>query len=572
MTRTIAPAILLAFIAIGTGLNLDTVPAHATELSSATTADLILKNGKIQTDHDAGKVWSQALSIRQGNIMSIGTNAAIEKERGPTTKVVDLKGRLVLPGFNDAHVHFLNGGLALTRIDLSDVKTVVKLQEKIKTYFVANPLKRWMFGAGLDQSKFAGQKYPTKEDLDAAITEKPIMLWFADYHAAIVNSKALSILKIEDEAVNATGILFGNAAHAAAAKVDNPSRDELKQAFKLAQEAAAKNGVTSVQGGPFRGEDEVKVVEELFNSNQLSVRYSMWGNLENAEEFLSLKEEYKHLPTDWIRFEALKGYLDGVLSARTAALLEPYSDSSKTAGIPSFAQPKLNELVLAANRQGLPVVLHAAGDRAASMAITAFSNARHLLFNSRVRNRVEHLEVVPGYVYDKFRELGLVAGIQPSHMVYENEAQNFTEARLGARSSRIRNTFAWRSFFTARAHVAFGTDWPVMPFNPMLGLFGAVQRQHLNGRPSSGWQPHQKITLEQAIEAYTLGSAYATREEHVKGTLREGKYADIVVLEKDVFKTRAKEWLNIPIHMTIVNGKIVYDGSQPRLEAAPAKE
>lgn len=537
--------------------------------SFATTADLILKNGKIQTDHDAGRVWSQALSIRQGGILSIGTNAAIEKERGPATRVIDLKGRLVLPGFNDAHVHFLNGGLALTRIDLSAVNTVAKLQDKIKTYFVANPLKRWMFGAGLDQTQFAGQKYPTKEDLDAAITEKPILLWFADYHAAIVNSKALSILKIDDEKVNATGILFGSVAHAAAAKVDNPSREELKQAFKLAQESAAKSGVTSVQGGPFRGEDEVRVLEELHNANQLTLRYSMWGDLEKAEEFISLKEQYKHLHGEWIRFEALKGYLDGVLSARTAALLEPYSDNTKTSGEPFFTQSKLNELVLAANRQGLAVVLHASGDRAASMAVTAFSNARHLLFNSRVRNRVEHLEVVPPHVYDKFRELGLVAGLQPSHLVYENESQNFTEARLGSRSSRIRNTFATRSFFTARAHVAFGTDWPVMPFNPLLGLYGAVHRQHLNGRPSSGWQPWQKITLEQALEAYTLGSAYATREEHVKGTLREGKYADIVVLDKDIFKVRAKDWPKIGVYMTIVNGKIVFDGSQSQI--GPAK-
>jgi predicted amidohydrolase YtcJ len=333
----------------------------------------------------------------------------------------------------------------------------------------------------------------------------------------------------------------------------------------LAQEEALRYGITSIQGGPIRGEDEVRIVEEAYQHGELHLRYSMWGDLERPQEFLALQERHKNLPEEWVRFETLKGFVDGVLSTRTAALLEPYSDATKTRGEPQYTQDKLNELVLNANRLGLPVALHTVGDRAAAMGMTAFSTAKKLLFNSRVRNRMEHLEVVPQFIYDKFWQNGVIASVQPSHMVYETEAQNYNESRLGR--ERSKQAFAWKRFETAKVHIAFGSDWPVAPLNPMIGLSAAVFRQNLNGKPVMGWQPSLKISMEQALEAYAMGGAYATREDHVKGSLREGKYADLVILEQSPFKVSNKDLLKIPVSMTIVGGKVVYDNSGPQLRA-----
>ncbi len=554
--------------------------------ASLTTADLILKNGRVYTDPLAGPsegqnpaaFWSQAISIREGNILSIGTDKAIEKERGPATRVIDLKGRVVLPGFNDAHVHLMNGGLALTRVDLSGVATVFQLQEKVKAYAAANPTKRWILGQGWDQMIFPNKKYPSKEDLDSVINDRPIMLWHTDHHVALLNSKGLEALRIsagtaspkngeiqKSDKGEPTGLLLEEAAFEAEHKVDNPSPDELRQAFIAAQTMANKFGVTSIQGGPIRGEDEVKVIEEMYNERKLHLRYAMWGNIEKPQEFLALKEKYKHLPDEWVGFSAVKGFIDGVISSRTAALTESYSDDAPNKGEPMYTQERLNELVLNANRLGLPVALHAIGDRAVTMAVNAITAAKRQLFNSRLRNRIEHIEVAPPFVYTKFNDFHIVASVQPSHLLYENESQNYNEARLGP--VRIKNSFAWKNFVVSNVHLAFGTDWPVETLNPLVGIFAAVFRQNRNGKPAAGLQPVQRLTVAQAVDAYTLGSAYATREDHVKGTLREGKYADVVVLEKDPFKAKDTELMKITVFLTISGGKIVYDASTPELKA-----
>ncbi|MBI3554840.1 MAG: amidohydrolase [Deltaproteobacteria bacterium] len=554
--------------------------------ASLTTADLILKNGRVYTDplagptegQSPGPVWSQAISIRGSDILSIGTDRAIEKEKGPGTQVIDLKGRVVLPGFNDAHVHLMNGGLALTRIDLTGVPSIFELQEKVKSFAAANTAKRWILGQGWDHTVFPVKKYPTKEDLDSVVSDRPVMLWHSDHHLVLLNSKGLELLRIststaspkngeiqKNEKGEPTGLLFEEAAFEAEHKVDNPSSEELRQAFVAAQNMASKFGVTSIQGGPIRGEDEVKVIEEMYNERKLHLRYAMWGNIEKPQEFLALKEKYKHLPEEWVNFSAVKGFVDGVISSRTAALTENYSDDPPNKGEPMYTQERLNELVLNANRLGLPVALHAIGDRAVTMAVNAITAAKRQLFNSRLRNRIEHIEVAPPFVYTKFADFHIVASVQPSHMVYDNESQNYNETRLGP--VRIKNDFAWKNFLVSNAHLAFGTDWPVETLNPMVGLFAAVFRQNLNGRPVAGLQPAQKLTMSQAVDAYTLGSAYATREDHVKGSLREGKYADVVVLDKDPFKAKDLDVLKIPVYLTISGGKVVYDGSTPELKA-----
>jgi predicted amidohydrolase YtcJ len=482
----------------------------------------------------------------------------------------------MLPAFNDAHVHLMAGGLALSRVELGGAASIAIIQERLRMYATANSQKRWIIGQGWDASALAEKRQPTRDDIDSAISDKPVMLWHSDSHRLLLNSKALGLLHIDRDSPNPpggeiahdakgepTGILTESAAMEVARKVDNPSSEELRQALLLAQDQAQRFGVASVQGGPFRGEEELRALAEAHANNQLRIRYALWGELEKPQEFLALKEKYKHLPDEWVKFDGVKGFVDGVLGSRTAALLEPYSDDATTRGEPLYTQDRLNELVVAANRLGIPVALHAIGDRAVSMAVTAFAASKQQLFNSRLRNRIEHAEVVPPYIYPKIAENNIVVSVQPSHLSYETLAQSYNEARLGGQ--RAKQAFATHSFLAARAHVAFGTDWPVMPLNPMIGLFSSVYRQHFDGKPAGGWQPAQRVSLEQAIEAYTLGSAFATREEHVKGSLREGKYADLVVLDKDPFKSSPRDLLKIPVYMTIVGGRIVYDGSVPQL-------
>ncbi|MBI3543107.1 MAG: amidohydrolase [Deltaproteobacteria bacterium] len=551
-------------------------------------AELILKNGKVYTDplagptetHSKGGVfWSQAISIREGNIMSIGTDRVVERDRGPSTRVIDLKGRVVLPGFNDAHVHLMNGGLALTRIDLAGVTTVAQLQQTLRAYAAANPAKRWLLGQGWDEALFPGRKSPTKEDVDAAVSDRPVLLWHGDQHSLLLNTKAFEALRItastpspkngeiqKNDKGELTGLLLEEAAFEAAQKADNPGFEELRTAFLAAQDLASRYGITSVQGGPIRGEEEVRVVEELYQQHKLHLRYSMWGDLEKPQELITLRNKYKHLPDDWVRFDAVKGFVDGVLHSRTAALDDPYSDDIHSRGEPLYTPERLAELVLTANRLGLTVALHAIGDRAVTMAVNAFAASKRQLFNSRLRNRVEHIEVAPPYVFSKFADHHIVASMQPSHMMYENEAANYNEARLGP--VRVKEAFAVKAFVSSNAHVAFGTDWPVESLNPIRGLFAAVFRQMLNGKPAQGWQPAQKIPVSEAVDAYTLEPAYATREEHVKGSLREGKYADLVVLDQDIFKARDRDFLKTGVYLTVAGGKIVYDGSQPEIRAA----
>jgi predicted amidohydrolase YtcJ len=550
--------------------------AHAQNVTPVLPADLIFRNAKVYPDKESGRPWAQAIAVREGNIVAIGSNAAVEREKGPATKVIDLGGRVVLPAFNDAHVHLMAGGLALSRVELGGAASIAVIQERLRMYVAANSQKRWIIGQGWDASALAEKRQPTRDDIDAAISDKPVMLWHSDSHRLLLNSKALGLLHIDRDSPNPpggdiahdakgepTGILTESAAMEVARKVDNPSSEELRQALLLAQDQAQRFGVASLQGGPFRGEEELRALADAYTNNQLRIRYALWGELEKPQEFLALKEKYKHLPDEWVKFDAVKGFVDGVLGSRTAALLEPYSDDATTRGEPLYTQERLNELVVAANRLGIPVALHAIGDRAVSMAVTAFAASKQQLFNSRLRNRIEHAEVVPPFIYPKVTENNIVISMQPSHLSYETMPQSYNEARLGGQRSK--QAFAAHAFLAARSHLAFGTDWPVMPLNPMIGLFSAVYRQHFDGKPSGGWQPAQRISMEQAIEAYTLGSAFATREEHVKGSLREGKYADLVVLEKDPFKVAPRDLLKVPVYMTIIGGRIVFDGSMPQL-------
>ncbi len=542
-----------------------TLSAHAQN-----EPNLILKNGRVYSDLDttgtSGRVWSQAISIRNGNIQSIGDDKNVLKEAGPATKIVDLKGRVVLPGFNDAHVHFIQGGLQLSRVQLAGITSIAELQKRVKEYAEKNPNKEWIFGQGWDNTAFPKEVYPTKADLDAVVSNKPVMLYDADLHKAVVNTKAMEKLKISGDS---NGVLHESAMFNARDAVDKPTKEEFKQAFLSAQEQALQAGVTSIQGNSFLGPVEADILRDIYEAKKLQLRVSFWGTLDGAKEFSELRKKYADIPEEWIRMDTVKGFLDGVISSRTAALDAPYSDMPSTRGEPFYTQDKLDELVLTANRLGMPVALHAIGDRAVAQALTAISHAKRQLFNSRIRNRVEHIELAANHIYPKFAPLNVVASVQPSHMMYDNEAQSYNAVRLG--KDRVQHAFAWKNLVKARTHIAFGTDWPVMPLNPLVGLWGAINRQHFNGRPLGGWNPSQKLTIEQSIEAYTLGSAYATREEHVKGSLREGKYADMIIFEKDPFKVRGPEFLKIPVYMTIVAGKIAYDGSVATIAPAVGK-
>ncbi len=540
-------------------------------LSAHAATDLILYNGRVLTGPATQNKWAAAVSVSDGMVRKTGGNSEVLKDKDEKTVLIDLKGRVVLPGFNDAHLHIFTGGLSLGRLDLTGVKSLEEFKARLRTYDKKHQGTAWIFGLGWDHTAFKNPVYPSRQDLDSVVANRPVFLWHIDEHFAVVNTKALEILKIDrntedpdagkilkDASGNPTGMLIETAAAIQSHKVDNPTPSELKNAFIAAQREALKVGLTSIQGGFTHREHEnyIRVVESLHKEGLLKLRVGYWGELEDPAAFLSHKNKFKHIPESVLKFTHIKGFVDGVISSYTAALSSAYSDNPKTSGPANYPAEKLDELVLSANKEGIAVALHAIGDRAVDMAVTAFEKSRAAIPGFSLRNRIEHLELGFLEAYPRMQKAGIVASVQPSHMIYDTEAESYNDARLGAK--RVQLAFAWKNLLDHNVHTAFGTDWPVMPLNPIVGLMGAVYRRHYNGKPAEGWVPKQKITMAQAIESYTLGGAYASGEEKLKGSIEPGKFADFAVYAKDPFKVSANELLKLPCDYTIIGGKIVY--------------
>ncbi len=533
-----------------------------------TNADLILINGKIYTV-ESDQPWAQACAIKDGKFIAVGQTVAIQRYQGKRTDVINLKGRLVLPGFNDAHVHFADGGFYLSGINLRDAKDELEFVERLRDFAAKLPPGEWIINGNWDHEAWPSKKHPSRSLIDSVTSNHPVLVQRLDGHIALANSLALKLGGITRETPNPqggeivkdpqtgepTGILKDNAQSLVSAVIPAPTREQLKQAIKTAIRHANSLGVTSIQDNSSAA--DLSIYQELLRAGELTLRINAWryGYLYQNFENLGILPNFGN---DMLRIGTVKVFADGSMGAGTALFFDPYEDDPATSGIPIYKENDLYDLIRAIDKAGLQIAAHAIGDRANNWILNAFEKAFQANGRRDARHRIEHAQVVRPEDVTRYRELGVIASIQPSHCI---DDMRWAEKRIG---QRCRNAYRFNSFLQAGVKIAFGTDWTVEPLNPMLGLYAAVTREFPEGGPEGGWHPEEKITLAQAIELYTLGSAYAEFQEDRKGSIKVGKLADLVVLDKNLFEVPAKEILNARVDLTLVDGKIVYEKGSDR--------
>lgn len=538
--------------------------------------DLILINGIIATQ-DKKDSFVEAVAIKDGNIVKVGTTAEMLDFKNEETEVIDLGGKLVLPGFNDSHMHLLNYGNFLKNIDLTGVKSIEEIIQKVKDILWEKNIEKgqWIKGRGWNNDYFQGNnRFPNRYDLDKISTEHPIILTRACGHIAITNSKALELANITkdtkqsiggefdiDKNGEPLGIFRENAIELINNIIPEPSVKELKDMLLVAIKKANVNGITSVQTDDFgvisydNYEKIIKAYEELKKEGKLTLRVyeqCLFQEPNKLERFLG-KGYNTGYGDEFFKIGPLKLIADGSLGARTAALTRPYKDAPHTYGIPVFNQEELDNLVDIAHSKGMQVAIHAIGDKAMYMAFESIEKALDKNPKKDHRCGIVHCQITDKYLLNKFKELNVIAYIQPIFLDYD---WKIAESRVG--SELIKTSYNWKTLIDNKVNIACGSDCPVEDLNVMKGIYEAVTRKDLKGEPIDGWISEQRLIVQEAVYGYTVGGAYTSFEEDIKGTIEEGKLADMVVLSKNIYKIPHDEIKDIKVEMTIFNGQIVY--------------
>lgn len=529
-------------------------------------AEFIITNANIWTV-DRKHPHAEAVAIAGGRIVGVGTSAEVNSRwRAETTRVLDAGGRFMMPGFNDAHVHFISGGLQLDRIQLNDAESKAVFVERIAKAAAKLSKGQWLLGGNWDEQRWSPAELPTKELIDPVTGETPVFIERHDWHEGLANSVALKISGItaatpdppggeilRDQAGNPTGILRDAAMNLVSSHIPAPSQDMVVKALKRALDYAASLGVTSVQTmNP--DESEMKAFGLLSEKGELTARvYAAPSALHyEDQEKLGIRRGFGN---PYFRLGALKAFSDGSLGSETAYFFEPYTDNPKSNGLLGSAMQPLNEMeerLCRADAAGLQLCLHAIGDQANSIVLDIYSGIEARNGQRDRRFRVEHAQHIAGKDFERFARLHVVASVQPYHLVDDGQ---WAEKRIG---SRIKTTYAFRTLLNKNIKLAFGTDWNVAPLNPLLGLHAAVTRSTLDGKNPGGWVPEQKLSIGEAIEAYTLGSAYAEFQENEKGSITPGKYADLVILSDDILHLDPVQLPQVKVKMTMIGGKVVF--------------
>ncbi len=560
---------------------------------------LLLVNGKVFTADENYSI-AEAVAIDGEKIIAVGATKDL-KAKYRATKEIDLQGRLVTPGFNDAHAHFLRGALALLNVTLTETKTLAEAQNKIAEKVKMTQAGEWITGRGWDHTIWK-QNFPSKADLDEIAPNNPVFFVRVDGHTGWANSAALKLAGITKETKNpnggeiersesgeATGILKETAQGLVARLIPPPTAEQQIKGLELALEIARKYGITSVHD--ISGYEITKLYRQFLNQNKLTVRISEMQNFEDSiaelkrqrAEFASFKDNPSRL-----KLGAVKGYVDGTLGSKTAAMLEPFSDDAGNSGIPRHTPEDLTKMIVERDTEGFQIALHAIGDKANRMALDGFSKTQmeavlergwtkeksKLVENwktisesqTKFRHRIEHAQVVNPSDFKRFAELGIIASMQPTHAISD---KRWAEARLG--EYRILGAYAWHLMRSYGVHVPFGTDFPVESINPYQTLYAAVSRQDIEGFPLGGWQPQEKLTIAEAIRCHTYESAYAEFAEKEKGEIRAGMLADLVVQSKDLLTIPHQEILQTEPIYTIFNGKVIYEKEKSQVQTLKSK-
>jgi predicted amidohydrolase YtcJ len=537
-------------------------------------ADLVITNANILTI-DPERPRAAAVAVMDERIVFVGTAEDAQAHVGEKTRLIDAGGRLVIPGLNDAHLHFTSGGDSLMQLDFRYVHNVMDIQRMVAEKVAQAKPGELISGRGWEHETFPDKKWPTKEILDEVAPENPVALRRADGHSVWVNSYIIRESGItrdtpdppngtivrDPETGEPTGIFKEGAMRLLTVRSSvelTPAELEQRrdQALELALAEARRCGVTSIQ----HLTGDVERFQRFKDEGRLTLRATISMPMPEDEAGLAKMDKLRRLyppSNDWIRFGYLKEYIDGTLGSGTALMFEPFEDDPSTSGLPMMPYDEFERLVLAADKMGFQIGVHAIGTKGNHWLLNAYEKAREVNGVRDSRHRSEHAQLLRLDDIPRFAALDVIASMQPTHCITD---KRFAEKRIGL--DRCQGAYAWQKLLQAGAHIAFGTDWPVEPLDPVEGLYAAVTRKDRGGEPGEGWFPEEKLTMEKAIELYTLGAAYAEFMEDRKGKIRPGYLADVVIYHDNLLTIPPEKIMDARVDMTIVGGKVVFEREQ----------
>jgi predicted amidohydrolase YtcJ len=553
----ISSVVALAFFA---GLR---PPAHAAQDSSRTVLYL---HGRIYTN-DPQHPWAAGMAVRNGKIICVGTISAVMSEcGGGEAQTENLHEQFIMPGFNDAHMHLGSAGEGMLSVRLYGVASIEELKKRLAASVASHKPGEWIIGAGWDHTLWPDKQFPNKWMLDDVAPQNPVLLTHVSGHVAIANSLALKLAQLNNNSPNPSGgelernasgeltgmLKEGPAMELVRVSIPDPTAEQRRRGILLVLADLAKNGVTSAQDNS--DWEDFLAYKQLKDEGKLTVRITEWLHFAEPLKDLENKRAEGGTTDPWLKTGALKMVTDGALGSRTAAMLEPYSDDAKTTGILIMDPSKLKSLAIERDKAGFQLNFHAIGDRANRVSLDVFEAVAKANRRRDRRDRIEHAQVVALDDIPRFAKLNVIASMQPSHQTTD---MRWAESRVGP--ERIKGAYAWATLEKSGARLAFGTDYPVEVVSPFRGLYACVTRQLPDGTPAGGWQPQEKISLEDCVRAYTTGSAYAEFEEGKKGELKTGKYADFLILSKDLTKVPPSDYVKTEVLRTVVGGRTVYE-------------
>ena len=529
--------------------------------------DLVLINGTVWTG-ERGAPRAEAVALRAAKIAAVGSSRDIRRLAGGAARVIDLRGGLVLPGFIDSHTHFLDGGFSLLSLRLRDAMSREDFISRLGRRAAELPKGEWILNGDWDHQQFDPPELPRRDWIDAVTPENPVCVNRHDGHMVLANTLALRIAGItaqtpspdggeimKDPATGEpTGILKDAAIGLVSRHIPAPTLAAKVRAAEAALREAAANGVTSLHD--MAGSSNFEVYQELLRAGKLTVRIALYVPIDDPDAFERLRLK-KPIGNDRLKIGGLKAFVDGSLGSGTALFFEPYADNPRSAGLlheQMFPDGVMEQRILAADRAGLQVAVHAIGDRANAITLDIFEKAVRANGPRDRRWRIEHAQHLRPTDIPRFGRSGVIASVQPFHAADDGR---WAQSKIGR--GRCLTTYAFRSLIDGGAVLALGSDWTVAPLNPLTGIAGAVTRRTTDGKNPGGWFPEQKLTLEEALAGYTRNGAYAEFAESSKGTIAPGKLADLVVLDRDIFKVPPENIADARVTLTILDGAVIYE-------------
>lgn len=524
----------------------------------------VIENVKGYTFYDGELKEFSAIAFEKGKVIDIYSDTTFEKTGN--TKVIDGEGKVMLPGLIDAHGHVMGLGFQQMHADLTGTQSLEATLKRVENYASNYPGINWVQGRGWNHTHWNIGRFPTAKELDNVVNERPVWLERVDGHAGWANSKAMEMAGItsetespkggkiiRDENGNPTGIFVDAAMSLIESEIPDPTDKERKLAFEKALEQMRSHGLTSVHDAGI-GVETWKMYKAFADKGKLTTRiYAMIAGADATFDSLSQKGPIKSYANDRLALRSVKLYADGALGSRGAAMIEPYSDDPGNKGLLFLSEKELTAKIMKTASRGYQTNVHAIGDRANRVAINSFENVKDSLGEQGLRHRIEHAQIVSPRDIPRFKELNIIASMQPTHATSD---MNMAEDRIGA--ERMEGAYAWQTFLEQGTVVASGSDFPVEHVSPFYGIYSAVTRQDHQGKPEGGWYPSERMSRKQALRSFTLGAAYAAHQEDVLGSLEPGKWADFILVDRDVFEVPAREIWKTKVLESWVAGKKVY--------------